>query len=106
MLRIATGLTTKTYSQFAIIRQIQQVGASLRCATDRELIAYTIEGTRSAVDQTLPILAAVATQQELRPWEISDNVPRARAELSIRPPQVFPRVIKYNKQYNIGYICS
>lgn len=88
VLRIAAGLSTKSASQFAIIRNVQEVGASLTCSVDRETITYTLEGTRSAVQCTLPILKAVAVEQCFKPWEVSDNVPRLRLELATRPPQL------------------
>lgn len=88
VLRIAAGLSTRNSSQFSIVRHIQQVGATLTATSDREVIAYTLEGTRSAVEQTLPFLTDVVTQQVFKPWEISDSVPRLRLELAQRPPQV------------------
>lgn len=88
VLRIAAGLSTKSASQFAIIRNVQEVGASLTCSVDRETIAYTLEGTRSAVEATLPILRTVTLDQCFKPWEVSDNVPRLRLELATRPPQL------------------
>lgn len=88
VLRICAGMTTKSASQFAITRNIQQVGASLHCTLDRETISYTLEGTRSAVEQVLPFLSSVATEQEFRPWEIADNIGRLRLELATRPPQL------------------
>ena len=88
VLRIAAGLTTNSASQFAIIRNIQQVGATLSCSVDRETVAYTLEGTRNAVKSTLPFLKAVAVEQSFRPWEISDNIPRLKLELATRPPQL------------------
>jgi len=88
VLRVCAGLSTRNASQFAITRNIQQVGANLTCATDRETISYTLEGTRPAIEKTLPFLTEVATQQCFRPWEVSDNIPRMRLELATRPPQL------------------
>lgn len=88
MLRAAAGLSTRKSSQFAITRNVQQVGANLSVTADREVIAYTLEGTRQAIESALPYLTDVVTQQEFRPWELSDNVPRLRLELAQRPPQV------------------
>jgi hypothetical protein len=45
VLRIAAGLTTKGSTQFGIMRNLQQIGASLSCQTDRETIAYTLQST-------------------------------------------------------------
>lgn len=87
-MRLSAGLSTKSASQFAIIRNIQQVGASLHCTLDRETISYTLEGTRKAVEQVLPFLSAVATEHTFKPWELADTQGRLRLELSTRPPQV------------------
>lgn len=88
VLRVAAGLSTKNASQFAIIRNIQEVGARLTCSNDREIISYTLEGTRLSLEKSLPFLTEVATQNCFRPWEISDQEPRLRLELAITPPQV------------------
>lgn len=90
VLRVAAGGTTQRFSKFAIARQVAQAGAILTCTTDREVVAYTLEGTRRAVQDTIPILSAVATEQLFYPWEISENDNRLRLELATRPPQVIP----------------
>lgn len=87
VLRVAAGLTTKNASQFAIMRHVQQQGASLTCTTNRETIAYTLEGTRESLEPIVPFLTEVATQQEFRPWELDENVGRIKLELATRPPQ-------------------
>jgi len=87
MMRLAAGLTTKNASQFAITRNVQQLGANLYCSTDRETISYTLEGTLDVVEKLLPYLGEVATQQCFRPWEVEENLHRARVELASRPPQ-------------------
>lgn len=45
MLRIAAGLTTNDSTQFGIMRNLQQIGATLSCQTDRETIAYTLQSS-------------------------------------------------------------
>ncbi|XP_068906001.1 cytochrome b-c1 complex subunit 2, mitochondrial [Tenebrio molitor] len=118
-LRICAGLSTKNSSQFAITRNIQQAGANLTATSDREIIAYTLEGTRKAIEKTLPFLTEVVTQQVFRPWEVSDNVPRQRLELATRPPQLravdllhkaaFRRGLGnslYSAKYNLGNVSS
>lgn len=88
VIRVAAGLSTSNATQFAIIRNVQDVGANLTVTSDRELISYTLEGTRDAVQQTLPFLTEVATKQVFKPWELSDNIYRLKLELATRPPQV------------------
>lgn len=36
-------------------------------------------------DEALPVLEQVATQQVFRPWEVSEQIPRLRTELSMIP---------------------
>ncbi|CAG9856034.1 unnamed protein product [Phyllotreta striolata] len=88
VLRTAAGLSTKNCSQFAIIRNIQQVGANLTATSDRETICYTLEGTPEAVECALPFLTEVATQQEFRPWEVSDLSSRLQLDIATRPLQL------------------
>ncbi|KAI4471119.1 metalloprotease [Holotrichia oblita] len=119
VLRVAAGGTTQSFSKFAIARQVAQAGAILTCTTDRELVAYTLEGTRKAVQDTIPILSAVAAEQLFYPWEISENDNRLRLELATRPPQL--RAVDllhkaayrtglgnslYTAKYNIGKVSS
>lgn len=88
VLRTAAGLSTKNASRFAVIRNLQEVGASLTATSDRETIAYTLEGTRQAVDKVLPFLREVATHQEFRPWELSDLTNRLQIDIATRSLQV------------------
>ncbi|EZA62468.1 hypothetical protein DMN91_003930 [Ooceraea biroi] len=84
-LRIATGLGTCNSSSFGIISTIQQLGGTITTTTDRESIAYTLQVTRNHLDKALPVLEQVATQQLFKPWEVSDQIPRLRYELSTIP---------------------
>ncbi|KAL0118008.1 hypothetical protein PUN28_008998 [Cardiocondyla obscurior] len=84
-IRIAAGLTTCRSSYFGITRNIQQLGGNLIATTDRESIAYTLQITRNNLGKALTFLEDVATQQAFKPWEISDQLPRLRYELSMIP---------------------
>nr|XP_022901987.1 cytochrome b-c1 complex subunit 2, mitochondrial [Onthophagus taurus] len=88
MLRMTAGQSTRNWSNFAIARRVAQSGATLSCTADREVVAYTLEGTRAAVAECLPYLTSVATEQLFQPWEISDQEKRVRLELATRPPQL------------------
>lgn len=101
MLRACAGLSTANASQFTIIRNIQEVGANLSVSSDRELIAYTLEGTRDAVEKTIPFLTEVATKQIFKPWEVSDNEYRLRLELATRPPQVIHNYMFMRESNNL-----
>ncbi|XP_057672460.1 cytochrome b-c1 complex subunit 2, mitochondrial [Diorhabda carinulata] len=99
VLRTAAGLSTKNASQFAIIRNIQQVGANLTATNDRETILYTLEGTKKAVEKALPFLAEVATQQEFRPWELSELSNRLMLDILTRPLQLRAIDLLHNAAY-------
>ncbi|XP_050514717.1 cytochrome b-c1 complex subunit 2, mitochondrial isoform X1 [Diabrotica virgifera virgifera] len=99
IVRTAAGLSTKNASQFAIIRNIQQVGANLTATSDRETISYTLEGTRSAVEKALPYLAEVATHQEFRPWEVSELSNRLILDILTRPLQLRAIDLLHNAAY-------
>ncbi|KAG8296285.1 Cytochrome b-c1 complex subunit 2, mitochondrial [Homalodisca vitripennis] len=45
VLRSSGGLTTSNSSGFGIVRNLQQIGASLSVTSDRESIAYTLDAT-------------------------------------------------------------
>ncbi|XP_033214004.1 cytochrome b-c1 complex subunit 2, mitochondrial [Belonocnema kinseyi] len=85
LLRIAAGLGTSRSSAFGITRNVQQLGGNLTATSDRESIAYTVQVTRDKVPQALTFLEDVATRQVFKPWEISDETPRLRYELSTIP---------------------
>uniref|UniRef100_A0A1B0EZ38 Uncharacterized protein n=1 Tax=Phlebotomus papatasi TaxID=29031 RepID=A0A1B0EZ38_PHLPP len=82
VLRAAAGLTTKGSTTFAITRNIQQIGGSLSVASDRELVAYTLEVTPNHLDVGLKFLQDVATGQVFKPWELEELVPRMREDLA------------------------
>lgn len=102
VLRNSAGLSTKNASQFAIIRNIQQVGASLSATSDRETISYTLEGTRQAIEKALPYLTEVATQQVFKPWEISDITNRLLLDIATRPLQLRAIDLVHNAAFRSG----
>lgn len=81
LLRVATGLSTKNSSAFAIIRNLQEIGGSLSCSGDRETISYTVELTRDNLDTGMKYLSDVVTGQTFKPWELEDVTNRLKVEL-------------------------
>ncbi|VEN45844.1 unnamed protein product [Callosobruchus maculatus] len=102
VLRTAAGLSTKNASQFAIIRNIQEVGASLTATSDRETIAYTLEGTKSAIEQALPFLTEVATQQVFKPWELADLSNRLKLDIATRTLPIRTVDLLHNAAFRSG----
>ncbi|KAI4499566.1 hypothetical protein M0802_005462 [Mischocyttarus mexicanus] len=101
-LRILAGLTTCRSSYFAITRNIQQLGGNIIATSDRESIAYTLQVTRDNLNQALQFLEDVATQQAFRPWEISDQLPRLRYELSRIPETTRVLELLHKSAYQTG----
>lgn len=101
MLRHSAGLTTKGASQFAITRNIQQLGGRLTCTSDRETVAYTLDIPRNKLEEGLKFLADVTCKQVFFPWELSDSLPRLKYELaSSRLP------VSNNSSISFSYIFA
>ncbi|XP_032685034.1 cytochrome b-c1 complex subunit 2, mitochondrial [Odontomachus brunneus] len=101
-LRIFAGLSTCRSSAFGITRNLQQFGGNLTATTDRESIAYTLQITRDKLNDTLTFLEDVATQQVFKPWEISDQLPRLRYELSAVPETTRIMELLHKAAYRSG----
>ncbi|KAI8426372.1 hypothetical protein MSG28_005223 [Choristoneura fumiferana] len=73
VLRSAAGLTTTNASSFIIARKLAQAGAS---------------ATKENLSPALECLNNLVSNQEFRPWELSDNVPRLKYDIAALGPQV------------------
>ncbi|KAL0871967.1 hypothetical protein ABMA27_004409 [Loxostege sticticalis] len=87
VLRSAAGLTTKNESSFIIARKLAQIGASVTASGDREFVYYTLETTQDNLNAALEVLNNLVSNQEFRPWELSDNVPRLKYDIASLTPQ-------------------
>ncbi|XP_026500033.2 cytochrome b-c1 complex subunit 2, mitochondrial [Vanessa tameamea] len=102
LLRSAAGLTTKNASAFIISRKLAQIGASFSASGDREFIYYTVEATQNNLQQALEYLNNIVSNQEFRPWELSDNIPRLQYDLAALPPQVRAVDLLHKAAYRRG----
>ncbi|XP_045766240.1 cytochrome b-c1 complex subunit 2, mitochondrial [Maniola jurtina] len=102
VLRSAAGLTTKNASAFMISRKLAQVGASVSASGDREFIYYTLEATQDNLPEAIDYLSNLVSNQEFRPWELSDNVPRLKFDLAAIPPQVRAVDLLHKATYRRG----
>ncbi|XP_014217339.1 cytochrome b-c1 complex subunit 2, mitochondrial [Copidosoma floridanum] len=102
LLRICAGLTTNRSSTFAVTRNIQQLGGELTAIGDRESISYTLKITRDNLATALNFLEDVATRQVFKPWEVSDETPRFRHEVSNVPETVRLVELIYKAAYREG----
>ncbi|XP_066595811.1 cytochrome b-c1 complex subunit 2, mitochondrial [Prorops nasuta] len=101
-LRTAAGLTTSRSSAFAITRNIQQLGANLITSSNRETTTYTLQCTRDNIAKALNFLEDVTTKQVFKPWEISDQIPRMRYELSTLPETTRILELLHKAAYRTG----
>ncbi|XP_023936742.2 cytochrome b-c1 complex subunit 2, mitochondrial [Bicyclus anynana] len=101
-LRSAAGLSTKNASAYMIKRKLAQVGASVSASGDREFIYYTLEATQDNLPVAIDYLNNIVSNQEFRPWELADNVPRLKFDLAAIPPQVRAVDLLHKAAYRRG----
>jgi ubiquinol-cytochrome c reductase core subunit 2 len=82
-MRHAANLTTQGASAFGLVKNIQQMGATLTCSTTREYMVYNLECTRDKVDQAVEYLADVTCKPVYFPWEIADSTPQFLLDLGL-----------------------
>lgn len=102
VLRSAAGLTTKNSSSFLIARKLSQIGATVSASGDREFVYYTLETTQDNLPAALDVLNNIVSNQEFRPWELSDNVPRLKFDLAALPPQIRAVDLLHKAAYRRG----
>ncbi|XP_072947175.1 cytochrome b-c1 complex subunit 2, mitochondrial [Epargyreus clarus] len=102
VLRSAAGLSSKGASSFMISRKLAQMGASFSASGDREFIYYTLEATQDNLHQALEYFNHIVSNQEFRPWELSDNIPRLKYDLAALPPQVRAVDLLHKAAYRRG----
>lgn len=102
VLRASAGLTTKGASTFAIIRNLQQMGANLQVTGGRDTITYTLEATSDKIDFGLKFLNDVVTLQTFKPWELKDNIARIKYELASLPAEARALDLLHKAAYRSG----
>ncbi|KAJ0178314.1 hypothetical protein K1T71_006137 [Dendrolimus kikuchii] len=102
VLRSAAGLTTKNASGFIISRKLTQIGASVSASGDREFIYYTLEATQDNLQTALEYLNNIISNQEFRPWELADNLPRLKYDIVALSPQVRAVDLLHKAAYRRG----
>ncbi|KAF0305355.1 Cytochrome b-c1 complex subunit 2, mitochondrial [Amphibalanus amphitrite] len=88
LLRIVAGLTNAENTAFGLTRELQQLGASLACSADREVLIYSADATRNHMDVVMELLANAATRQVFKPWEITDIKPHLKLDVETTPAEV------------------
>ncbi|VEL22351.1 unnamed protein product [Protopolystoma xenopodis] len=74
LLRRSCGLSTKELTQVNLTRHLNQMGASLRCATSREHLIFSIDAPSCFAHRAAQLLATTATQTLFFHWELKDVV--------------------------------
>lgn len=102
MIRSAAGLGTRHFTPFGILRNVQQCGAHLTCSGDRETTSFDLVATRDNIDCVLKYLASVATAPAFKHWQISDNKPKLKYEISTLTPQARTLDILHKAAFRTG----
>jgi len=79
-LRMATGLSSKNATNFAIVRNVQQMGGSISVLAGREYIMYTLTSPRPYVGELFNYLNEAVSAPAFKPWELNDHVYARMAE--------------------------
>jgi len=87
LLRSVAGLSNAETTAFGLTRRLQQVGSSLTCSADREVLIYSADATRNHMEEVMALLAGAATKQVFKPWEVADNMPRVELDLKLTSPE-------------------
>eukprot|EP00088_Acartia_fossae_P020155 TRINITY_DN21814_c0_g1_i4.p1 TRINITY_DN21814_c0_g1~~TRINITY_DN21814_c0_g1_i4.p1 ORF type:complete len:446 (-),score=115.99 TRINITY_DN21814_c0_g1_i4:123-1460(-) len=85
-LRVASGLSTKRNTSFAICKNVQQVGGAISCTQGREHTLYAVQTTRDVADVGIEFLTDSVSNSMYKPWEVSATLPRLKLELATRTP--------------------
>lgn len=93
-LRVASDLTQKENRSFYITKAVQQMGANIACTSTREHLIYTLEVSKNLLPEAMPFLSGMVAAQSLRPWELSDIMPRMEYEIAALAEQPEKRVVE------------
>lgn len=88
VVRSMTGFSTQNFTDFLILRNMQQMGGHLSCTGDREFTSFNLVATRDNIQCLFGFLASVVSSPAFKPWQVKRNNPRLRYELSVLSPQV------------------
>lgn len=102
VIRSLTGFSTQHFTPFGILRNVQQNGAHLTCSGDRETTSFDLVATRDNIDCVLKYLASVASAPAFKPWQVADNKPRIKYELSTLTPQARTLDILHKAAFRTG----
>lgn len=79
-LRTLSDLSTSKSTNFAITRNIQQIGGALQCTSTREHMLYSLECTRDALGVGVEYLGAFSGGPAFFEWELRDNIGRLKTD--------------------------
>lgn len=88
LVRNSAGLTTRTSTTFAILRNLGHLGANYYATSDRETLTYTIEAHKENLAASLKYFIESISNQTFKPWELSDNMKRLEYELLTLSPEL------------------
>jgi ubiquinol-cytochrome c reductase core subunit 2 len=82
MFRIAAGLGSKDCTQISIVRNLNQIGASLTVTGSREYLLYDVSCIRDHMPTAIKYMNETAMKPAFKHWEVSDSIPRLKVELA------------------------
>ena len=84
-LRSAAGFSTKNFTNFNISRDIEYYGGRLSVIGQRDTITYLLEAhsEEGLISRNFELLADTVSNPEFFHWELSDNLERIKADLSL-----------------------
>ena len=84
-LRSAVGLGTQNFTSFGISQNIQYFGSNLTVTSTRDTISYLLEShnDEDILARNICILANIVERPSFKHWELADNIPRLKVDLSI-----------------------
>lgn len=96
------GFSTQHFTPFGILRNVTQCGANLSSSGDRETTSFDLVASRDNIECVLKYLASVASAPAFKPWQVSDNRPRIKYELSTLTPQARTLDILHKAAFRTG----
>jgi len=102
VIRSLAGFSTQHFTPFGILRNVTQCGANLSCSGDRETTSFDLVASRDNIECVLKYLASVASAPAFKPWQVSDNRPRIKYELSTLTSQARTLDILHKAAFRTG----
>ncbi|XP_040570588.1 cytochrome b-c1 complex subunit 2, mitochondrial [Lepeophtheirus salmonis] len=99
-LRLSCGLSTKNFTRFGTIRNVQQLGTALECIQTRENLIYSMKIHRDYFLDGLDFLRENVVCPSLKKWEIEDSIASA---MKLEIEQMNPLIKAQEELLRVSY---